>query len=162
MVNPNSYKQTIDGIEQEISNVPNATIEQGAQYLSISRFSFIALSDTSIRVYFDTSGFIFNDNYDVTLTKPTSVDTDMSYKTGVNDYGYFVEIYGIESANIDKLFTITISFKGDDQNKTIITYSALNFLKEKVQDENSSSLLKEMCVAIYQYNICAKNYFENN
>ncbi|MBO4962299.1 MAG: hypothetical protein J6C97_00830 [Clostridia bacterium] len=158
-----SYIETIDGAPTEISSVPQISITEGAKYLTVNRFSLVALSETSIRVYFNTSGFVFDSTY--------TVECSRDFKTGYNDYGYYVEVYGIESTKIDELFTITIYYNGDEENKTIITYSAINYLAEKVEEANSvaessedyvrAMQLKELCLAINQYNYCAKAYFSS-
>ncbi len=137
-------------------DVPQASKTENASYVQFSRYSFVALSDTSIRIYFTIDGNFILDSYDISLSY--NCNSTMGYKVGSNDYGYFVEVYGIESTNISELFTVTITFNGNN-SKTIITYSALNYLYEKAQDVKSSQALKDMCLAIYQYNLYAKAYF---
>jgi RIP metalloprotease RseP len=95
-------------------------LQSQATNLSFNRYSLLALSEISIRTYFTIDNGYNLNSYDITLSSTT--DSEMSYKTGYNDYGYFVEVYGIESANIDALFTITLTFKGDSKTTTI-TYS---------------------------------------
>ena len=153
-----SYLQTLD-MPTEISYVPQASVSQEqAANLSVSRYSFVALSDTSIRIYFNIlNGYAIN-AYNIALNRPTN--SSMNFRTGRNDYGYFVEVYGIESANIDSLFTLTLTFKGDNSTTTL-TYSALNYI-DKIIKETTNQKLKDMGVAIYQYNLCAKAYFNKN
>ncbi|MBO4962306.1 MAG: InlB B-repeat-containing protein [Clostridia bacterium] len=161
----------------EMNNVPEAQISNNATDVNISRFSFVALSDTSIRIYLTFPyGYDIYD-YNITLTKP-NVTTEMGFKTGLNSYGYYVEVYGIESANMDDLFTVTIYLKSDGENtdkKTTIIYSALTYLKEKLTEVNnvlenesatasqkaSAQATKNMCLAAYEYNRAAQAYFGN-
>ena len=117
-----SYLQTLD-MPTEISYVPQASVTGTATHLTLTRYSFVALSDTSIRMYFSVGGGYNINAYQVSLTPASG--SNMNYKTGRNDMGYFVEVYGIESANIDNLFSLTIKFNGDNSTTTI-TYSALN------------------------------------
>ena len=93
--------------------------------------------------------------YNVSLSY--NCESTMAYKTGGNDYGYFVEIYGIESTNISELFTVTLTPKFDS-GATTITYSALHYLS-KVYYETTNENLKAMCLSIYHYNQCARAYF---
>ena len=131
--------------------------------LSFVRYSFVALSDVSIRIYFNILNGGTNDDYNITFAKPVGVLTDMNIKTDSNDWGYYVEIYGIESVNINKMFSVTITHK--EGTSTTITYSALNYIAtviQKIGNSQDEKLLqqKNMCLAIYQYNLCAIDYFK--
>ena len=130
--------------------------------LTFVRYSFVALSDVSIRIYFNIANEGSLSDYTITFTPPNNTISDMNYKTGSNDWGYYVEVYGIESININKEFTIKITHS--DKSSTIINYSALSYIDHLIQKIGSSQeekLLqqKNMCLAIYQYNKYAIAYF---
>lgn len=151
-----AYIKTINGVSNTISNAPTASVVNGATNLSVNKYSLLALSDTGIRIYFNIANGGSIKDYSVELT-PVG-NSNMKVKTGSNDVGGFVEIYGIESAYINTLFTVTITHTSG--TKTTISYSAANFLKSKIDDVNSAQQLKDFCLSIYQYNECSKNYFK--
>ena len=156
LANPTEHIQTLDNAPTQVpQNIPGNAISENTTYLSFARYSFLALSDTSIRIYFSTENNIPISAYNVSLSY--SCESTMAYKTGGNNYGYFVEIYGIESTNISELFTVTLTSKIDGK-QTTITYSALHYLS-KVYNETENENLKAMCLAIYHYNAYAKAYF---
>ena len=135
--------------EQELQSITNVT---NAKF---DRYSFVAYSDTSIRIYFKLENGASIDDYTASISPVDG--SSMNVKLGTNTWGGYVEVYGIESANINKVFNVTLTHT--DGKSTTITYSALHYLSEKMQDAKSTQALKNMCLAIYQYNLYAIAYF---
>ena len=149
-------------LPQGVTTEEELKANKGVTNLTFVRYSFVALSDVSIRIYFNIANGGNLSDYTITFTPPNNTISEMNYKTGYNDWGYYVEVYGIESININKVFTVTITHS--DTSSVTINYSALNYIDSLIQKIGSSEeekLLqqKNMCLAIYQYNQYAIEYF---
>ncbi|MBO4962375.1 MAG: NPCBM/NEW2 domain-containing protein [Clostridia bacterium] len=150
----NEYLQTIENAPEQAPTVNNEVITGSIATLQHYKYSLVALSEVSIRLYFKLDyGQNFAD-YIITLTKPTG--SEMNFITGANNYGHYVEVFGIESANIDSVFTVNITYQTESLS---ITYSALDYISDKLTEQNLSSTTQNLCMAIYHYNHYANIYF---
>ena len=143
---------------QEVTTEQKLKEKTGVANVKFERYSFVAYSDTSIRIYFKLENDASIEDYTASISPVDG--SSMNVKIEGNDWGEYIEVYGIESANIDKVFTVTLTHK--EGTSASITYSALHYLSEKMQDTKSTQALKNMCLAIYQYNLCAKQMFGGN
>ena len=151
---------------QEVTTEQKLKEKTGVANVKFERYSFVAYSDTSIRIYFKLENDASIEDYTASISPVDG--SSMNVKIEGNNWGEYIEVYGIESANIDKVFTVTLTHKGGENTTSEnITYSALHYLYETMEktsgsQEEKNIQLRNMCLAIYQYNLCAKEKFGGN
>ena len=137
-----------------LESTSSALIEAGNSVQeAISSISSGTSSDTSLRIYYNVVGYGAN-VYEVLLNG----QDENNLKVGYNSSGAFIEIYGIESAYIGSQFTITVT-NTITQNTIIIRYSAVNYLYQAYNKADATQELKDMCLAMYTYYLCANEYY---
>ena len=136
----------------------------GIEDLKFRGMSFLVEANSAVRFYVrdltleDLNAFNFNlvlDAVDVNgqaLLAPTG----MAYRTGSNANGAYVEVYGIESANMNYTFTLEIS---DGVNETSLTVSALSYVRA-IMRSTATEELTNLCKAMYQYSVASEAYFQ--
>ncbi|MBQ9518122.1 MAG: hypothetical protein IJI47_05740 [Eubacterium sp.] len=169
----NTGAKTISGTvnESTVTARPVANVE-GTLPFEITETSLMSLSNTEVRFYFDEKA-VDPENYTVSV----SVDTEgedawfgSSRPTaGFNtaNSGSFIEVKGIESANLDNAFHLTITDKSTNQSATI-NYSAIAYCYTVLRDTTSAddfdepekvNQLRSLVKSIYMYNQYANDYF---
>jgi len=116
-----------------------------------SKISFTCLEKSSVSFYYALANDKTISDYEI------SISSGFSYRLGSNNVGTYIEIYNIASVDLDKAFTLTITEKTSKTTITI-TYSALTFAKEKIEQNSNQGLVK-LFKALYTYNNTAEIYF---
>ena len=134
------------------------TVSHGGVNVRINSATLLAQSDTTVRIYYTLSGGATLDDYKISLTKPSV--TNMGYRTGTQSGRTYIDVYGIESTNLDEYFTLTLTSKTDASKVESLTYSPFCYLKSRVLDSYEDDLnLRAICRAMYAYAVAADNYF---
>ena len=106
---------------------------------------------TSIRLYFDSA-----------KAAPTVKDAaGKAYTVYKNDIGYYVEVSGIGSGNLNRKYTFVIT--GEDGNNHTVKYSVLSWANAMITRGNGANneyvKTVNLAKALYQYWAAADAYF---
>lgn len=106
--------------------------------VTLKGVTFMALQDSAVRFYYTgTVGEVTSDKFNV--------------RKGNNDTYTYIEVYGIEAANLDEVFTVSID------GVAAITGSALSYVKIALASGNDA--LASLAKAVAYYNAMADAYY---
>lgn len=152
-----------EGVYQEdVKDVTSAdftkksSFSQNATGLTITSVSFMSLSESGVNFDFDLADGCSINDYDVELTQ--GIDgSNIKAEFEVSKYRNIIVVSGIEAANLDEQFVVTVTNKKDG-TKTVIKYSALDYARTVMLSSKSESL-KQFARTLYLYNDAANAYF---
>ncbi|MBR3290202.1 MAG: hypothetical protein IKI63_05455, partial [Clostridia bacterium] len=146
----------------DYGSLPNPTIDatpvitQGATDFHIDSATLLVQTDTAVRIYYTLSGNANIDDFMFGLAAPTG--SRMHYRLGTVGSRRCIEVYGIESTNLDGFFTVT-AINTVDHTVSAITYSPFCYLKSRVAENYKDPHLRDLCRALYLYATTADAYF---
>lgn len=153
-----------DGVYQEDVKDVKATdltkkssFVQNATGMKITSVSFMSLSESGVNFDFALEDGYSISDYDIELTQ--GIDgSNIVAQFEATKYRNIIEVSGIEASNLDEVFIVTITNKNDN-TKTIITYSALDYARTVLASSKTSENLKQFARTLYLYNEAANSYF---
>ena len=169
---PANFTETVTGekMYHNINSVEETNILSGGAVANvegdlpfeITGTTLMSLAKTEVRFYYDED--IDTDNYEISVTTDNWYGSSTPTATfGEAASGKFIVVGGIESANLDNAFHLTITDKSTNQSATI-NYNALAYcytvLREtKTNNETKVQQLRSLVKSLYVYNQYAQAYF---
>lgn len=154
-----------EGVYQEdVKDVKSTDItkksgfSQNAAGMKITSVSFMSLSESGINFDFDLEDGYTAADYDVEITQGIA-GSNLGVEIETTKYRNIIAVSGIEAANLDEQFVVTVTNRKDG-TKTVIRYSALDYARTVLSSANTSESLKQFARTLYLYNNAANKYFD--
>ncbi|MBE6719761.1 MAG: hypothetical protein E7571_03765 [Ruminococcaceae bacterium] len=135
---------------------------QGELPFAITETSLMSLSNTEVRFYYEED--VDTADYELSVTGDNWYGGKApSVSFGEANSGKFVQVKGIESANLDNVFHVTIRQKSTGKTATI-NYNALAYCYTVIRDtetggDSKVKQLRSLVKSVYLYNRYAQEYF---
>ncbi len=164
----NTQNLANNGVFTEFDNPINSvgSINSTTSWKSINgvgwkSISFIFLSNSSLRNYFNLSGVTSveqaNEKYSVKV-KYNDTEQTLLWKQKDGDNRYYVEISGIEAANLSREYEIIIISNQSGKTATL-TCSAMSYASLLIKNNAETSVKAKLAKAMYLYQQAATEYF---
>ncbi|MBO5495622.1 MAG: hypothetical protein J5964_07885 [Eubacterium sp.] len=161
VTNENYYHDVTSLTKEQIkaNGAPRASISGS---FPVSNTSLMSLSNTEVRFYYEED--INEDDYELSVSCESWYGSARpSAEFGEANSGKFISVGGIESTNLDNLFTLTINNKNTGE-VTTIKYNATAYCYTVLRDTEAPQTQKEnelrtLVKTIYLYNRYAEDYF---
>jgi hypothetical protein len=135
---------TIDGFKADAG--------QGTDLAKLYSASLILKSETTLRFFFKVDSGV--ENFSVLYGTET---LEVKERGGL----YYVDVTGISAKDLDADITLTIN---DGGNTADVVFNPMSYC-QGVQNDTTGAFgenMKNLVAALYQYNLAADNYFEEN
>ncbi len=161
VTNENYYHDVTSLTKEQIkaNGAPRASISGS---FPVSNTSLMSLSNTEVRFYYEED--INEDDYELSVSCENWYGSARpSAEFGEANSGKYISVGGIESTNLDNLFTLTINNKNTGE-VTTIKYNATAYCYTVLRDTEAPQTEKEnelrtLVKTIYLYNRYAEDYF---
>lgn len=141
---PDYSNVTIDGFKADAG--------QGTDLAKLYSASLILKSETTLRFFFKVDSGV--ENFSVLYGTET---LEVKERGGL----YYVDVTGISAKDLDADITLTIS---DGGNTADVVFNPMSYC-QGIQNDTTGAFgenMKNLVAALYQYNLAADNYFEEN
>ena len=141
---PDYSNVTIDGFKADAG--------QGTDLAKLYSASLILKSETTLRFFFKVDSGV--ENFSVLYGTET---LEVKERGGL----YYVDVTGISAKDLDADITLTVN---DGGNTADVVFNPMSYC-QGVQNDTTGAFgenMKNLVAALYQYNLAADNYFEEN